>query len=124
MSSSTLIAFCVFVVLLGQTHCQNVAIDEAILKANEMVKTFETIATQKLPPSQAAQNAANVLTDNLKTAISHCNTELQSSKNLTQHQLCLNTLESVAYVALGETASEHWAIYGATSGASRIGLFW
>ncbi|KAH8313334.1 hypothetical protein KR067_004294, partial [Drosophila pandora] len=96
----------------------------ALRWAQEEVNIFELIAREKLPPTNAAQSDANELVDSLKMAISHCNIALQSSGNLTQHEACVKSVTTFAKSSLAEVASEHWAIYGASSGASRIHLFW
>ncbi|KAH8276305.1 hypothetical protein KR026_010322, partial [Drosophila bipectinata] len=107
-----------------QTYGQSSPTDLALRWAQEEVNTFELIAREKLPPTNAAQSEANDLVDSLKMAVSHCNIALQSSGNLTQHEACVKSVTTFAKSSLGELASEHWAVYGASSGASRIHLFW
>ncbi|XP_017112061.1 uncharacterized protein LOC108135738 [Drosophila elegans] len=123
MSSTTLITFFVLVVLTGQSLAQNVAVDQSAQWANELLKTAQVIALEKLPTSADAQNDAKEQLDTLKMALSHCETELRSTGNVDQHKKCVNAVLSGFYMALDRLASEHWAIFGATSGASRIGLF-
>ncbi|XP_016959875.1 uncharacterized protein LOC108031166 [Drosophila biarmipes] len=124
MSSAKLIALCVLVVLTGQSVGQNVAVMQSVEWANEQFKTAQVIAREKLPTSADAQSDAQEQLDTLKMALSHCETELRSTLNVNTHKTCVNAVFAVFYTGLDRLAGEHWAIYGATSGASRIGLFW
>jgi len=101
-----------------------VAVMQAVELANEQFKTAQVVAREKLPTNAAAQNDAQDQLDTLKMALSHCETELRSTLNVTAHKTCVNVVFAVFYTTLDRLAGEHWAIYGATSGASRIGLFW
>ncbi|XP_016997228.2 uncharacterized protein [Drosophila takahashii] len=124
MSSATLVALCILVVLTGQSLGQNATVDESVKWANDLFKTAQVIAGEKLPTNADAQNDAKDQLDTLKMALSHCETELRSTLNVSSHKTCVNAVFAGFYTALDQLAGEHWAIYGATSGASRIGLFW
>ncbi|XP_017041024.1 uncharacterized protein LOC108087949 [Drosophila ficusphila] len=124
MSSATLIAFFFLVVLTGQSLGQNVAVDTSVDWANELFKSAQVIAREKLPPTTEAQNDAKDQLDYLQMAVSHCETELRTTGNVDNHKICVKAVFSAFYTSLDRLASENWAIYGATSGASRIGLFW
>ncbi|KAH8344250.1 hypothetical protein KR084_008584 [Drosophila pseudotakahashii] len=124
MSSATLVALCILVVLTGQSLGQNEAVEQSVQWANDLFKSAEVVAKEKLPTSADAKNDARDQLDTLKMALFHCETELRSTLNVSSHKTCVNAVFAGFYTALDQLAGEHWAIYGATSGASRIGLFW
>ncbi|EDW95959.1 uncharacterized protein LOC6535619 [Drosophila yakuba] len=123
MSGAVLITFCVLVVLTGQSVGQNVAVQQSIDWANEQFKIAQVVAQGKLPNVAEAQNDAKDQLDTLKLALSHCEAELKSTQNVDLHKTCVKAVFAGFYTALDRLAAEHWPIYGATSGASRIGFF-
>ncbi|EDV48551.1 uncharacterized protein LOC6553882 [Drosophila erecta] len=123
MSRAVLITFCVLVVLTAQSLGQNVTLQQSIDWANEEFKIAQVVAQGKLPNNAEAQNDAKEQLDTLKLALSHCEAELKSTLSVDLHKTCVKAVFAGFYTALDRLAAEHWPIYGATSGASRIGLF-
>ncbi|XP_016985066.1 uncharacterized protein LOC108048740 [Drosophila rhopaloa] len=124
MSSTTLITFLLLAVLTGQSLAQNVAVDQSLEWASQLFKTAQVITQTKLPSTADAQADGKEQLETLELALSHCQTELRTTQNVDLHKTCVNAVFNGFYTALDRLAGEHWAIFGATSGASRIGLFW
>ncbi|BFF91101.1 uncharacterized protein DMAD_09459 [Drosophila madeirensis] len=125
MSHASWIVFCVCAaLLLGPTSAQDPAVNLAIQWAKDTSITIRMIIEEKLPNTARAQAEGMELADTFDLGLGHCNAELISSRNITQHKVCVNALAAGAYASLDRVAGQQWAIYGASSGASRIGLFW
>ncbi|KAH8375966.1 hypothetical protein KR200_011168, partial [Drosophila serrata] len=108
----------------GQAWAQYEAVDQAIAWANNVYQTVAVVTREKLPVSTQAQKEGQDMLDTFKLGLTHCETELKTTRNVDQHKTCVNALTAGYYASLGQLAGELWAIHGATSGASRIRLFW
>ncbi|XP_002013380.2 uncharacterized protein LOC6588195 [Drosophila persimilis] len=124
MSSASLIVFCFLALLLGQTLGQDPAINYSLQWAKDTGINIRMIIEEKLPNTASAQAEGREVADTFDLGLTHCNAELLASRNIAQHKVCVNALAAGAYASLDRVAGQQWAIYGASSGASRIGLFW
>ncbi|XP_017084981.2 uncharacterized protein LOC108117191 [Drosophila eugracilis] len=123
MSSLSLIALCVLVVLTGKSIGQNAGIEDSLAWTDAQFKIAESVVMKKLPNTADALDDARDQLDTLKMALSHCDNELRSSRKVDVHRICVKVVFGAFYVSLDSLADETWAHYGATSGASRVGLF-
>ncbi|XP_041447711.1 uncharacterized protein LOC111080777 [Drosophila obscura] len=124
MSTASLIVFCVCALLLGHTLGQDPPVNYSLQWAKDTGIHIRMVIEEKLPNTARAQAEGSEIADAFDMGLGHCNTELVSSRNIAQHKVCVNALAAGAYAALDRVAGQQWAIYGASSGASRIGLFW
>ncbi|KAH8308259.1 hypothetical protein KR059_009206, partial [Drosophila kikkawai] len=108
----------------GQAWGQYEAVDQAIAWANNVYQTVGVVTREKLPVTASAQKEGQDMLDTFKLGLTHCETELKATRNVDQHRTCVNALTAGYYASLGQLAGELWAIHGATSGASRLTLFW
>ncbi|KRF99753.1 uncharacterized protein Dwil_GK28302 [Drosophila willistoni] len=125
LSVSLLVLLCVAFGLPGQSLAQinATSVDDAVLKVQELANIVRFTAKKQFPPTADAQAEVDNLLDTMDQALNHCATELRQTNSFEKYETCTVSVVAGARQALDEEAGMQWAIYGATSGASRMGLF-
>lgn len=96
------------------------AIKDALVQGKAAELAVQTMINEKLPANSLARDAATGILESAQTGLSLCEQSLNTTKQIADYYKCVNAVRGMASASVGELAAKHWA----SSGATRLGLFW